>query len=57
VHELETVGAGNGADAEAPPVPEPPAHRTPTVPEGVDVHAVTEKPATPRRGWWTRLIQ
>jgi hypothetical protein len=27
------------------------------VPEGVDVHAVTEKPVSPRRGWWTRLIQ
>jgi hypothetical protein len=53
--ELETAGAGNGGSAEA----EPPsgsggeAH----LPEGVDIHAVTEKPASPRRGWWTRLIQ
>jgi ribonuclease E len=51
--ELETVAEGNGAaEAEAAPrrAPAPP-------PEGVDIHAVTEKPSSPRRGWWTRLIQ
>ena len=53
--ELETVDAGNGAHKEAEA--EPPAHRQPAVPEGVDIHAVTEKPVSPRRGWWTRLIQ
>jgi ribonuclease E len=56
VRELEMVGAGNGAVAEAEP--EAPASRpAPAVPEGVDIHAVTEKPVSPRRGWWTRLIQ
>jgi ribonuclease E len=56
---LETVGAGNGVppQAEAEPEPEPRSRREHLVPEGVDVHAVTEKPAAPRRGWWTRLIQ
>jgi len=54
--ELETVAAGNGAEAE--PEPAPRARRAPaTPPEGVDIHAVTEKPTSPRRGWWTRLIQ
>jgi ribonuclease E len=56
--ELETVDAGNGAHQEAEAEPEPPPSRAqPVVPEGVDIHAVTEKPAAPRRGWWTRLIQ
>ena len=56
--ELETVDAGNGAHQEAEAEPEPPPSRPqPIVPEGVDIHAVTEKPAAPRRGWWTRLIQ
>jgi ribonuclease E len=51
---LETVGAGgNGADSEPEPARRAPRQR----PEGVDVHAVTEKPSSPRRGWWTRLIQ
>jgi len=56
---LETVAAGNGAaqEAEDEPEPESRSRREPVVPEGVDVHAVTEKPASPRRGWWTRLIQ
>ncbi|HWB48403.1 MAG TPA: Rne/Rng family ribonuclease, partial [Stellaceae bacterium] len=55
---LEAVGAGNGAAPEAAAEAEPPpAPRQPAVPEGVDIHAVTEKPAAPRRGWWTRLIQ
>jgi ribonuclease E len=58
---LETVGAGNGAspqaEVEAEPELEPHSRRESVVPEGVDVHAVTEKPASPRRGWWTRLIQ
>jgi len=54
--ELETVAAGNGGEAE--PEPGPHSRRAPAVvPEGVDLHAVTEKPASPRRGWWTRLIQ
>jgi ribonuclease E len=53
---LETVGAGNGSEPEASE-PEPRSRREQVVPEGVDVHAVTEKPASPRRGWWTRLIQ
>ncbi len=42
---FETVSAGNGAHAAA-------AASSP-----VDVHAITEKPASPRRGWWNRLIQ
>ncbi|MBV8777074.1 MAG: hypothetical protein JO258_07750, partial [Alphaproteobacteria bacterium] len=57
--ELEPVAAGNGAEAEAEHAAEPaPGGRpAPQPPEGVDVHAVTEKPAAPRRGWWNRLIQ
>jgi hypothetical protein len=56
--ELATVDAGNGVHKEAEAEPEPPPSRPqPVVPEGVDIHAVTEKPAAPRRGWWTRLIQ
>jgi hypothetical protein len=53
--ELETAGAGNGGSTE----PEPPSGSAGEshVPERVDIHAVTEKPASPRRGWWTRLIQ
>jgi ribonuclease E len=54
--ELETVGTGDGGEAE----PQPAAARSPrapAIPEGVDIHAVTEKPESPRRGWWTRLIQ
>ena len=39
----EAATAGNGGLPEARPTP-------------VDVHAVTEKPASPRRGWWNRLI-
>ena len=54
--ELETVAAGNGGTAEAEPGARS-RHEPPSVPEGVDIHAVTEKPASPRRGWWTRLIQ
>jgi ribonuclease E len=61
VRELETVGAGNGGAAEAEPEPKPAARsrrpRAAAPTEGVDIHAVTEKPETPRRGWWTRLIQ
>jgi ribonuclease E len=61
VRELETVVAGNGvpADAETEEEQEPSHSRRlpPPVPEGVDLHAVTDKPASPRRGWWTRLIQ
>jgi hypothetical protein len=53
--ELETVGAGNGAQADLET--DRNSRRAPVVPEGVDIHAVTEKPASPRRGWWTRLIQ
>jgi ribonuclease E len=53
---LETVDAGNGAAAEAEPAPH--GRRAPSLPpEGVDVHPVTEKPSSPRRGWWNRLIQ
>jgi ribonuclease E len=44
---LEIAVAGNGAAAE-------PAAAAPSP---VDVHAVTEKPDSPRRGWWNRLIQ
>jgi ribonuclease E len=48
------AAGGNGASAEVERKPEPePAGPPPTV----DVHAVTEKPASPRRGWWNRLIQ
>jgi ribonuclease E len=54
--ELETVTAGNGAAAEAEPPPAA-SRSASSVPEGVDIHAVVEKPASPRRGWWTRLIQ
>jgi ribonuclease E len=55
--ELETVAAGNGAAAEAEPE-QPTSSRAPSSPPpGVDIHAVVEKPASPRRGWWTRLIQ
>ncbi|HVH82004.1 MAG TPA: Rne/Rng family ribonuclease, partial [Stellaceae bacterium] len=58
--ELETVGAGNGAAQESEGETAPattPSRPVPIVPEGVDLHPVTEKPASPRRGWWTRLIQ
>ena len=55
--ELETVAAGNGGSAEAEPPSDSRSRREPSVPEGVDIHAVTEKPSSPRRGWWTRLIQ
>jgi ribonuclease E len=55
--ELETVAAGNGGSAEAEPPSGSRSRREPSVPEGVDIHAVTEKPSSPRRGWWTRLIQ
>jgi ribonuclease E len=48
--ELETATAGNGAPG--------PVERKSAAPlPGADVHAVTEKPASPRRGWWNRLIQ
>jgi ribonuclease E len=54
--ELEPAVAGNGAPAEAEAASR--SRRAPVdPPEGVDIHAVTEKPASPRRGWWTRLIQ
>ena len=54
---LEVAVAGDAA-----PEPEPePALGAPGAPHqapaGVDVHAVTEKPEAPRRGWWNRLIQ
>jgi hypothetical protein len=55
--ELETVDAGNGAHREVDAEPETSSHRQPAVPEGVDIHAVTEMPVSPRRGWWPRLIQ
>jgi ribonuclease E len=50
--ELETAGAppkrarASRAKSAAKPAPMP-----------IDVHAVTEKPETPRRGWWQRLTQ
>ena len=44
---LEIAAAGNGATAKPAAAPSSPA----------DVHAVTEKPESPRRGWWNRLIQ
>jgi ribonuclease E len=28
-----------------------------TAPVAIDVHAITEKPESPRRGWWQRLTQ
>jgi len=55
--ELEPVAAGNGAQPEPAVEAKPRAHRAPSLSEGVDVHAVTEKPSSPRRGWWQRLIQ
>jgi ribonuclease E len=56
--ELEVVAAGDGAAAEADGEPTGHSRRAPPAAlEGVDVHAVTEKPVSPRRGWWTRLIQ
>ncbi|HTW53332.1 MAG TPA: Rne/Rng family ribonuclease [Stellaceae bacterium] len=55
--ELETVAVGNGDRAVAEPRPAARPRGAPAVPEGVDLHAVTEKPESPRRGWWTRLIQ
>ncbi len=55
--ELEVVAAGNGGSAETEPNSGSRSRREPSVPEGVDIHAVTEKPSSPRRGWWTRLIQ
>jgi ribonuclease E len=55
---LEIAAAGNGAAAEAEPeIAQGERSPSPSVPEGVDIHAVTEKPESPRRGWWTRLIQ
>jgi hypothetical protein len=55
---LETAVVGYGVSAEAEPEPPQDARRMPpSPPEGVDIHAVTEKPSSPRRGWWTRLIQ
>ncbi|HXC27836.1 MAG TPA: Rne/Rng family ribonuclease [Stellaceae bacterium] len=57
VRELETVAAGNGGAVEAEPAPRPRRPRAAAPTEGVDIHAVTEKPESPRRGWWTRLIQ
>jgi ribonuclease E len=56
--ELEIVAAGNGAPPERDAEPASRGHRLPpAAPESVDVHAVTEKPVSPRRGWWNRLIQ
>ncbi|HXP02913.1 MAG TPA: ribonuclease E/G [Stellaceae bacterium] len=50
--ELETVGAppkrARASRAKSAPKPAPPA---------IDVRAVTDKPETPRRGWWQRLTQ
>ena len=52
------AAVGNGrpsrrksAAAEPAPLPAEP------VPLPVDVHAIVEKPASPRRGWWQRLTQ
>ncbi|HZK89559.1 MAG TPA: Rne/Rng family ribonuclease [Stellaceae bacterium] len=53
---LETASAGNAPNAEPEPALQG-GHGTHQAPEGVDVHAVTEKPEAPRRGWWNRLIQ
>jgi ribonuclease E len=56
--ELEVVAAGDGASSKVDNEPASRLRRVPTAAlEGVDVHAVTEKPTSPRRGWWTRLIQ
>jgi ribonuclease E len=51
-----TAAVGNGRpsrrkSAAAEPVP------LPVEPVPVDVHAIIEKPASPRRGWWQRLTQ
>ena len=52
VLELETVGAPpkrvRASRAKSAPRPEP---------APIDVRAVTDKPETPRRGWWQRLTQ
>jgi ribonuclease E len=49
--ELATVGAPKRArPSRAKSAPKP-------APVSVDVHAVTEKPESPRRGWWQRLTQ
>jgi ribonuclease E len=48
--ELATATAGNGA-------PGPAERKPPVPPPGAQLHSVTEKPTSPRRGWWTRLIQ
>ena len=56
--ELEMVAAGDAPSASAEPETAVRERRAPgETPEGVDVHAVTEKPSSPRRGWWQRLIQ
>jgi ribonuclease E len=55
--ELETVAAGNGAAPDAQAAPVGRGRGEPVVPEGVDIHPVTEKPSSPKRGWWTRLTQ
>jgi hypothetical protein len=52
------VVAGDAPSASAEPETAVRERRAPgETPEGVDVHAVTEKPSSPRRGWWQRLIQ
>ena len=49
---LETVAAngGDGGPADTRPMAIP-------TPLPADVHAITQKPASPRRGWWQRLTQ
>ncbi|HLY46202.1 MAG TPA: Rne/Rng family ribonuclease [Stellaceae bacterium] len=59
------VSAAERVFEEAMASPAPARHEAPApepVPEaapdpGEDVHAVGEKPANPRRGWWQRLLQ
>jgi ribonuclease E len=53
--ELETVDAPSASAEPEAASRERRAQRE--APEGVDVHAITEKPSSPRRGWWQRLIQ
>ncbi len=53
-----TAPAGNGAgEAEAPPAWVGDGAEAPPQPAGAAAQTVTQKPATPRRGWWQRLMQ
>jgi ribonuclease E len=51
--ELEPEVAAEPAEAEASDEPLPVSATIP----GADVHAVADKPANPRKGWWQRLVE